>query len=135
MVRARLVEAFEIDRRMPRDRRRVATAWPATPVHTFVDMVYWDEGEASERVMQSWERTDASPQEVTRMEDAFEWLRWLPIAERQMLTSWAFATATHRSVTAIMNKRSLKRTSFYRLRDRAADRIAYRLNQSGVQVR
>jgi hypothetical protein len=130
LVRDRLVEAFEIDRRLPRDRMgKTGSAWPAKPIHEFVDVVYWNEGEQRERVWESWERSaGVSPQEITRMETAFLWLQWLPTEERRNLEAWAFATATRRSVSAILRKRGLPRTSFYRLRDKAADSIAGRLN-------
>jgi len=129
IVRERLVEAFAVDRRMPGERRyRIGSAWPATPLHTFSDMVSWPEGEAREQVWRSWERAPASPQEVSRMEQAFGWLQWAPMTERRCLEAWAQATATRRSVSAMINKRGLKRSSFYRHRDSAAQRIAERLN-------
>jgi hypothetical protein len=130
MVRNRLVEAFEIDRRLPRERSRTAgSSWPAKPIHEFVDVVYWNEGEQRERVWESWERSaNVSPQEITRMEAAFGWLQWVPMEERRNLEAWALATATRRSVSAILRKRGLPRTSFYRLRDKAADSIAAKLN-------
>jgi len=135
-VRDRLVEAFAIDRRMPGERRYGALrpAWPAA-IHEFVDIVHWHEGEQRERVWQSWERTPASPPEVTRMEESFGWLQAVPLVERRCLEAWAQATATHRSVSAMLRKRGLKRSTFYRHRDRAASRIADRLNVQGVQVR
>jgi hypothetical protein len=135
-VRERLVEAFEVDRRMPGERRyQVGSSWPAAPIHEFTDIVYWNEGEQRERVWQSWERTPASPPEVTRMEESFGWLQAVPLVERRCLEAWAQATATHRSVSAMLRKRGLKRSTFYRHRDRAASRIADRLNVQGVQVR
>ena len=130
LVRNSLVEAFEIDRRLPRDRMgKTGSAWPAKPIHEFVDVVYWNEGEQRERVWQSWERSaSVSPQEITRWEESLAWLTWLPDDERQSLHAWALAAATNRSVSAILRKRGLARTSFYRLRDKAADSIAARLN-------
>ena len=44
LVRQRLVEAFAIERRMPPDRfATMAASWPATPLHTFVEMLHWDD--------------------------------------------------------------------------------------------
>ena len=136
-VLERLVEAFEVDRRMPAGRRfgKLASAWPAAPIHEFADIVHWDSGEQRERVWQSWERAPASPQEVTRMEESFAWLRWVPMTERKMLETWASVTARGLSVSAAIRKAGLSRTSFYRHRDHAAQRIADRLNRQGVQVR
>jgi len=59
----------------------------------------------------------------------------VPMVERRCLEAWALATATRRSVRALLAKRGLKRSTFYRNRDRAASRIADRLNVQGVQVR
>jgi hypothetical protein len=134
---ARLVEAFEIDRRMPRDRhgRRIKSSWPTTPIYTFVDMVGWDTGEASERVLRSWEKTPASPQEVTRMEQAFEWLMHLSTKEARELEIWAKCTAFGLSLSAAMKHRGLSRTTFYRKRDQMAGHLADRLNRQGVAVR
>ncbi len=101
----------------------------------FIDMVHWNEGEARERVWQSWERAPASPQEVTRMEEVFGWLRFVPMTERKMLETWASTTARGLSVSATIRKGGLSRTTFYRHRDRAAQRIADRLNKQGVEVR
>ena len=136
-VLERLVEAFEIDRRMPGGRRygSLASAWPAAPIHEFTDIVHWDSGEQRDRVWQSWERAPASPQEVTRMEESFGWLRWVPMVERKMLEAWASATARGLSVSATIQKGGLSRTTFYRHRDRAAQRIADRLNKQGVTAR
>lgn len=81
------------------------------------------------RVWESWERgSGATSVEVSRMEEAFGWLRWVPMVERKALEAWASAAAARRSVSAMINKRGLKRSSFYRHRDRAAQRIADRLN-------
>jgi hypothetical protein len=136
-VLERLVEAFEVDRRMPAGRRfgKLTSAWPAAPIHEFTDIVHWDSGEQRERVWQSWERAPASPQEVTRMEESFGWLRWVPMTERKMLEAWASTTARGLSVSATIRKGGLSRTTFYRHRDRAAQRIADRLNKQGVTAR
>jgi hypothetical protein len=136
IVRERLVEAFEVDRRLPRDRRQgTGSSWPAAPIHEFADIVHWDAGEQRERVWRSWERSPAAPAEVTRMEEAFGWLRWVPMRERQALEAWAQAAATRRSVSALLAKRGLKRSTFYRQRDNAARRIADKLNREGLTAR
>jgi len=130
MVRDRLVEAFEIDRRMPgTGMRRAASAWPVKPMHSFADMVSWDAGEASERVMTSWERGPASPQEITRMEEAFEWLQHLSTNEARELEIWAKCVALGLSLSAAIKHKGWSRTSFYRKRDAAAQFLADRLNR------
>jgi hypothetical protein len=133
-VRVRLVEAFKIERRMPGERRYSKTStWPATPIHSWQEAVHWHD--ARERVLDDWERAPgAYPIEVTMMEEAIDWLRWVPLGERHALEAWAKATARG------LNRRRMIRgqwkvTTFYRLRDRAAERIAERLNREGVQVR
>jgi hypothetical protein len=138
IVRERLVEAFAIDRRMPGERRygRMASAWPASPLHSFADQIHWGDDDARKRVWESWERgSGASAVEVSRMEQALGWLGWVPMTERRCLESWALATATNRSVSALLAKRGLARSTFYRHRDHAAQRIADRLNKTGVDVR
>ena len=69
------------------------------------------------------------------MEESFAWLRWVPMTERKMLEAWASTTARGLSVSGVIRKQGLSRTTFYRHRDRAAQRIADRLNAQGVQVR
>jgi hypothetical protein len=137
-VLERLVEAFEVDRRLPGGRRYgvLASAWPAAPIHGFVDQLHWGDDDARKRVWESWERgSGATSAEVSRMEQAFGWLQWVPMTERRCLEAWAMATATRRSVSAILAKRGLKRSTFYRHRDSAARRIVDRLNRTGVEVR
>jgi hypothetical protein len=131
-VRLRLVEAFKIERRMPGERRSKTSTWPASPIHTWQEAVHWHD--ARERVLDGWERAQPFPAEVTMMEEAIEWLRWLPLEERHALEAWAMAKARG------LNKRRMMRgrwtvTTFYRLRDRGTERIAERLNRQGVQIR
>jgi hypothetical protein len=135
LVRQRLVDAFTIERRMPGQRfATIASSWPAQPLHEFTDMLHWDD--ARERVWQSWERAKGVyPYEVSLMEEALDWLRWLPIGERRCLASWALASARGLSVRAMLDKRHWSRTTFYRKLDQAAQAISDRLNAQGVVVR
>ena len=127
IVRERLVEAFEIDRRLPRDRlRTTGSAWPASPIHEFSDIVHWNSGEQREQVWRSWERAPASPQEVTRMEEAFGWLQH---REARELEIWAKCVALGLSLSAAMKHKGWSRTSFYRKRDASAQALADRLNR------
>jgi hypothetical protein len=134
-VRQRLVEAFVTERRMPGQYfTKIASAWPATPLHTFTDMLHWDD--ARERVWQSWERAKgAMPDEVSRMEEAMDWLLWLPTDERQCLEDWCKCEAFDVLVSKVIRKHGFKKTTFYRKRDDGSNRIADRLNRQGVVVR
>jgi hypothetical protein len=135
-VRSRLVEAFKVERRMPGDRfAAVASAWPAAPVHSFAEFVGWGP-DARERVWEAWEAAKGTlPFEVTRMEESFDWLRYLPSGERTCLSTWALSEARGLNITGIIEKRRWSRSTFYRKRDAGAARIADRLNAQGVMVR
>lgn len=136
LVRQRLVEACLTERRLPgQGARRVQSAWPAAVLHSFTDVLHWDD--ARERVWNAWENVKgAEPIDVSKMEEAQAWLSWLAdIDERRYLAAWSLASARGMSVRAIIEKRGIPRTTFYRVIDRAACRIAERLNKQGVQVR
>jgi hypothetical protein len=135
-VRARLVEAFKVERRMPGARfTAIASAWPATPLYTFAEAVGWG-SLGSERVLDDWEQAKGTlPYEVSMMEETFDWLRYLPDGERRCLSIWAVSEARGFNITAIIDRRKWKRTTFYRKRDAGAARIAERLNAQGVVVR
>ena len=134
-VRERLVEAAEIERRLPGGgTRRLRSPWPAEVKHSWQDMVHWND--ARDRVLDSWEKAKgAYPYEVSRMEEAQAWLLWLPTIDHQYLEAWSVCTARNLSVRAMLDKRGLKRTTFYRVIERGSARIAERLNLQGVVVR
>ena len=136
LVRGRLVEAFSTERRMPRDRHfaAVSSAWPASPIHSFAEVMHWDD--ARERVWENWSRAKGVYSfEVTRMEETFDWLRLVNEDDRRWLHLWAKASARGLSLTSMMKSRGWSRTTFYRRVDQAAVRIADALNAKGVQVR
>jgi hypothetical protein len=135
LVRQRLVEAFAIMRRMPgQGVRRIGSAWPAAVLHDFRDMLHWTD--ARERVLDDWENTKGTyPYEVTRMDEALSWLEWLDEGERRCVNAWAFTASRGISLTRELKKRKWSRSTFYRQVERAAQRIADRLNNRGVQVR
>jgi hypothetical protein len=139
LVRQRLVEAFSIERRMPQERfRAVASSWPGTPMHSFADVVGWDNAGdgASDRVLQNWARAKGVYSwEVSRMDEAIDWLRWLDVIERRQLAAWAVAKARGIPVRKVMRREGWHPTTFYRATDKAAQRIADRLNAEGVTVR
>lgn len=139
-VRSRLVEAFTTERKMPGQRfiKAGGSSWPATPLYSFVDVMHWNNpGDgAREREWQRWERAKgAFPVEVSRMEEAYEWLRWLPDGERRCLDTWAKCEAFARPVAREMRKLGFRKTTFYRKVNDGSLRIACRLNAQGVVVR
>jgi Domain of unknown function (DUF6362) len=135
LVRQRLVEAFSTERRMPGDaRKRLASTWPATPLHTFAEVMHWDD--ARQRVWDNWAQSKGVfPNEVSRMEEAIGWLSWLDEGERRCLAAWALASSRGLSVRAMLGKRKWSRSTFYRKVEDAVARIAERLNKQGAQVR
>ena len=139
LVRQRLVEAFAIERRMPGQHfATIMSAWPATPVHEFTDMLHWNNEHdgARERIWQSWTKARGVYSfEVSRMEQSFDWLQSLPDGERRCLAAWALAKSRNIPVRKMLRRRNWHPTTFYRRVDQAAVRIADALNAKGVQVR
>lgn len=133
-VRERLREACEIERRMPRQANGNSAAWPFPVVHTFAEMIAWDD--ARDRVWDQWARTrGAYPFEVSRMDEAFAWLSILREhpGERRCLMLWAVSSTS--SLRAKLARRGWSRTTFYRKVHEASERIAAVLNARGVVVR
>jgi hypothetical protein len=130
-----MLEACDINRRLPGEFfTRIATAWPATPIHEFVDKVYWDD--ARQRVWDDWARAKyAYPYEVSRMEEALDWLQYLPEGERRCLWAWAAAAVSGKPMRKVLRKHGWTASTFYRQVRNGLARIAKRLNQQGVQVR
>ena len=135
LVRQRLVEAFAIERRMPPDRfATMAASWPATPLHTFVEMLHWDD--ARQRVWDDWTKAKGVYSfEVSRMDEAINWLGWCDVGERRCLAAWAASKARNLPIRKVLKHHGWSPTTFYRAIEKAADRIAIKLNQQGVQVR
>jgi hypothetical protein len=127
----RLCDAYKVERRLPGTHHQgAASSWPATVLHEFVDVVYWDD--ARDRVWDNW----ACSLEVSQMEETFGWLGWLTDPdEKRFLSSWAWLTSRGRKVSKELNRRGISKTTFYRKRDSGAARIADRLNHLGVEVR
>jgi hypothetical protein len=132
-VRARLIEAFTTERKLPGEHfmRRIASAWPATPIYDFVDKVSWTD--TRQRVWDSWEHAKgAYPIEVSRMEEAFDWLEWLPLLDRRCLSGWAAASVSGYPLRKLLRQFDVSRATFYRTRDDDAARIAVRIHAQGV---
>jgi hypothetical protein len=136
LVQQRLRESFATELRLPETNRPrgMASAWPASPVHDFSDMVSWPD--ARERVWKDWERAKgAYPHEVSRMEEAQRWLSWLEEGERRALAVWALTAARGIPVRKVLRQRRWAPTTFYRKRDIASAHIARYLAERGVAVR
>ena len=139
LVKRRLIEAFTTELKLPADRHfiKIKTAWLMQTIYEFHEMVGWDEGETRARNWQSWENAKgAFPFEVSRMEETFDWLRYIAKDERDCLEAWARGAVKGTPVRKILRKHGgWTKTTFYRSIDKAVQRIAARLNSEGVQVR
>ena len=115
-VRHRLVESYRIEQRLPGGNRTGTSIWPPIS-YEFADVVGWDD--ARERVMDQWShiRGGVFAVELTRMEQAHEWLRIRLAAypaERTCLAHWATAIAYNHSLRALLFRRRWSRSTFYR---------------------
>jgi len=139
LVKERLIEAFEIDRRLPdRVGPTPIKGWLFDTVDTFADRVA--QGElASERVMDEWERGNVSAAEVSRMEEAFAWpRRYLTnghAVDAKCLLAAALCIARGRSIGHVLRERGLDRAAFHRRVEAGASAIADALNRGGAPVR
>ena len=135
-VRVRLVEAYRIEQRLPGGNRISASSWPAH-AYEFADVVGWDD--ARQRVMDKWAniRGGVFAAELTRMEQAHEWLR-VRLAqynrERTCLAHWATAIAYRRSLRSLLIRRRWSRSTFYRRVDEGSRIIAASLISDDVPV-
>ena len=126
LVRERLREAYEIEKRMP-SRRHSSSAWLFPTIDTFADIVG---------------RTDVAPirlsgvtaEEMTRWAEAIAWLRILRgyPDEMKYLAAWAACSG---SVRLMLARRNIPRATFYRRMIDGSERIARALNNRGVTVR
>jgi len=105
IVRERLIEAFEIDRRLPRVGPARMKGWLMQTLDTFADRVHQGET-ASEYVLESWARGSVSAAEVTRMEEAFGWPRSYLVnghaVEAKCLLAATFCIAYRRPIGAML---------------------------------
>lgn len=135
-VRHRLCEAFEVERRLPGERRSNGSSWPFAVTHEFSEMVHWTD--ARQRVWDAWAAArGAYPFEVSRMEEAFGWLELLRNhdTERRYLAAWALMTARGKSIRLFLQRRAISRTTFYRRVEDGSKRIAAELARRSVQIR
>jgi hypothetical protein len=138
-VQRRLIEAYSVERRLPESRRRllIASAWPTTVIE-FSDIVGRADS-AREQVFQAWEYTrfGVSAQDISRMEQAHDWLRLIlaPYAEeRACLSRWAAAVAYRRSVSRLLMQQRWSKPTFYRRVTAGAHVIALELIRQGQPV-
>jgi len=138
LVKARLVEAFEVEFKLPgiRGNRASGNAWPVM-AREFEDLIGWSD-EARQAVWEDWERAKgAFPYEVTRYEEV---VGWMPIladhpGEQRCLVVWAKLEAKRMSIRKALRKKGWPRSTFDRRREAGASRIADHLNSHGVAVR
>jgi hypothetical protein len=139
LVRGRLVEAFEIEFRLPTGRTGGpgSRSWLFPTFYEFADVVAWAD-DARAEVWNDWSRTrGALPHEISRMDEALAWLTLLRdhLEEQRCLASWAMLRAKRRPLRLIARRYVGSRAAFYRAVERGSLRIADRLNASGVMVR
>lgn len=137
-VQQRLVEAYSVERRLPRENRRlVAGAWPPMMVE-WADVIGRAE-DVRQQVWQSWENSNVavSAEDISRMDTAHDWLRLIlasyPV-ERECLSRWAAARAYGGSLRRLLLQRRWSRSTFYRQVAAGAHVIALELERRGQPV-
>ena len=135
LVRERLIEAFEIDRRLPRVGPARTKGWLMQTLDSFADRVA--QGElASEYVLEAWAYGSVTASEITRMEEAFGWPRRYLVnghaVEAKCLLAATFCIAYRRPIGAMIRQRGWSRSSFYRYVDAGAAAVAEALNRDRV---
>ena len=137
-VQRRLIEAYSVERRIPLAKRRmVGSAWP--PMATeFSDIVGRADDDRKERFA-AWEHTrlGVSAADITRLEEAHDWLRIILFQypeERLCLAQWAAAVAYRRSLRRMLERRQWSRSSFYRRVTAGAHVVAMELTRQGLPV-
>jgi hypothetical protein len=137
-VQRRLIEAYSVERRLPQSRRRATgSAWPPMAVE-WADIVGRAD-EVRQQVLQSWEFSNVgvSAADITRMEEAHDWLRIILFPypqERLCLAHWAAAIAYRRSLRRLLLQRKWSRSSFYRYVSAGAHVVALELDHQGQPV-
>jgi hypothetical protein len=135
-VARRLVEAFRTLDRLPGPRgpREPGDHWPRHKVEWADHLAQAELPESERRERADWRnRVTARPSgaEITRMEAALDWLRDLRAADAGMALVtglWAMRAARRRSVRGLCRERKWAPHTFYRVRAKALEHIAARLN-------
>lgn len=141
IVRARFVEAAEVDRRMPRVRGFRASSggfWPGF-VHTTEDMNGWGEKRLREHRAAFWSGDHRAPSAdaISRMEEVMDWsLRLIRDEERRILIwAWAFSTVTGRHFRTWCKKTGRNRSTAYERIEAEFQRLAEFLNRNNALLR
>jgi hypothetical protein len=139
-VQRRLVEAYNVERKIPGNLRGgplIASAWPSMAVE-WADLLGRAD-EARQQVFQNWEhaRLGVSAQDISRMDEAQDWLAILaPYPEERLcLCRWAAALAYRRSVSRLLMQQRWSKPTFYRRVTAGAYVIALELIRQGQPVR
>ena len=135
LVKARLVEAFDVDRRLPGRAmpRMVQNAWPFPVMHSFADLVSQDtRGDAWRRMGRV---RGAASWEVSRMEEAFGWLQDLVREpDRGALIAWCRRPHSI-ALDRLLQRQGISRATFYRRAGRGLEAMVEALNRRKVPVR
>ena len=141
-VAVRLIEAFAIDRRLPRIERPKSTGstYSVSKI-TAEEMAQW--GITAEE-MAKWEQSEIDPKrfpplpaDIRVMERAFDWLPFVYESRPSMhfaLKIWAIAKAGGRSAKGFCNNNGLPWATFRSRKDAALSLIASRLNEVNEPV-
>lgn len=135
LVMQRLLEAYAIEMRMPAERfTAIQRSWPVTPLHDFTDRLHWQD--PRERVWAAFAHAKGVHSwEVSRMDEAIDWLQLLHQDDRKYLMIWGMARTRRRPLRRVLRMQGYPPASFYRKVKRCAQNIADRLNERRVQVR
>jgi hypothetical protein len=130
VVAERLIEAFAINRRLPRIERPRAPGSHMRVVHSRADVKDWEVEELDPT------RLPPTPPEIVAMERAFSWL--LPVAEAslenyQALKAWCSVKLTGKpSLRSIARSWGIPPMKFLRRKDRALAMIVQNLKAAGA---
>lgn len=132
-VACRLIEAFRVDRRMPKIER------PKDPGSAHPTIEYSDEERAD------WElnhidadRLPAKPDEIARMVEAFEWLQIIRDSDwnaQFALKNWARNESIKRKQRVFCRNKKIAIQTFLDRKDRALQAIAAHLVSVGMEVK
>jgi hypothetical protein len=133
LVQSRFLEAFRVDRRLPRIER------PKPPGSAHPTMEYSPEERAEwEAIPIDLSRLPPSRGEISRMERIFDWLLFLVGAAfdhlRVALKAWLATETRGGSHVTHCRKAGLLLATFIAWKDEAVELIARRLNRDGVAV-
>lgn len=131
-VALRLVEAFRIDKRLPR------VASPKAPGSAHPQMEYSDEEKAEwETIPYDPSRSYPTPTELTTMEECFEWLYSVAATDLNAclaLRAWALDVSLGRGHQVTAKKLKVKKTTLMMRKHKALCMIVSLLSDEGEPV-